>query len=51
MKVEKAERTTSRPAACVEEEICVMMKEMGGGGVGGGSGYLSCRGNRGYLPA
>ena len=48
MQVEKVERITSRPAACVEEEICVM-KEMDGGG--GGSGYLSCRGSRGHLPA
>jgi len=30
MKVEKVERITSRPAACVEEEICV--KDMDGGG-------------------
>jgi hypothetical protein len=43
MKVEKVERITSRPAACVEEEICVM-KEMDGGG--GGSIFIIQRQQR-----
>lgn len=45
MKVEKVERITSRPAACAEEEICVM-KEMDGGGGGGGSIFIIQRQQR-----